>query len=761
MDPLTHPLTSVTSMKAFIGSLEGGMPVDISVRGVECIEQVLTAVRYESLPRVERGVVRRYLQVITGWSRAQVTRYIARHRAQTTVASPETPTQPPLVELPSQLPEQQGLPMRSAFVGAALMCIALFLQHAGTSSSNQWLAFLTGNRTDYQNVMALKDKLPKEFLTGSGVRLGSTSLVQTVIPFGNGLAKVSPLYAIRDEVKKTDTNHVVTSRILSTDPDLLRHRLTLESTVGSTAKTSDGFVFLGVVQQPTKDGKGAETLLRVPVNSPAHQVAMRAEERRQERMTARPESSPMYGAAPNTGVSEWAWAPNPTSGWDVYGRPTNMWDFVGPGTDGQYLTIANGKPVWKDFPSNLLGGGRLPVDLRGDERRFGGGGTGGGGGGGGGTTTDGGTVVVNAISGWTDDGTVVRLTSGGDSVAIGKNEAGAKLEVAGSISGTTLLLSGLRGCNTIDTTESGVLICGTDEGGIEIGDADNRYVNVSGDTMTGGLLIHVGGAASEAIEAGLALEVSGTMSGRTVHVQDQLSASGSLSVDGLTYLNGGLIVTGNESVTGNLAASGSLSVDGNSYLNSAVFIASTLLTGGNIGGSGALSITGTASFSNTVKLAGYDTCNLETDAYGNVVCGIDDVGPSGTGTGMSVAHADRRYVRASGDTMTGGLLIMSAGSLTIIPAVEAGVLLEVVGTASGLVLHAQDSLTSSGSLSVDGLTFLNNNTVVTGNFTATGNVAGSGTLSIDGLAYLNGGLIVTGNESVTGNLAASGSLSVD
>ena len=267
MDPFTHPLTSVASMRAFLGSPEGGVPVDSSVRGVECIEQVLTTVRYESLPRAERGVVRRYLQAITGWSRAQVTRYIARHRAHAVVLS-ETPAQPQPVELPHALSEKQKLPVRSALVGAAFMVFLLLLNRSG-GPSTQWLSFLTGRGSQVWNVMQLKD-LPREFLSGSGVRLTKTSLVQTVIPFGNGLANVSPLYAIREEAKKTDANHVMTSRTLSTDPDLLRHRLTLESTAGATAKMSDGFVFLGVAQQPSKDGKGAEVLLRVPVDSPAH-----------------------------------------------------------------------------------------------------------------------------------------------------------------------------------------------------------------------------------------------------------------------------------------------------------------------------------------------------------------------------------------------------------------------------------------------------------------------------------------------------------
>jgi hypothetical protein len=44
------------------------------------IEQVLCEQRYDQLARSARGLVRRYLEKMTGRSRAQVTRLIARYR---------------------------------------------------------------------------------------------------------------------------------------------------------------------------------------------------------------------------------------------------------------------------------------------------------------------------------------------------------------------------------------------------------------------------------------------------------------------------------------------------------------------------------------------------------------------------------------------------------------------------------------------------------------------------------------------------------
>ncbi|PIR49976.1 hypothetical protein COU79_01955, partial [Candidatus Peregrinibacteria bacterium CG10_big_fil_rev_8_21_14_0_10_54_7] len=110
-------------------------------------------------------------------------------------------------------------------------------------------------------------------------------------------------------------------------------------------------------------------------------------------------------------------------------------------------------------------------------------------------------------------------------------------EVGSTMSGASLTVSNLRNCDTIDTDASGTLACGTDGGGQQ-SDTDARYVNVSGDTMTGGLLIHATNDGSKTVQAGVLLEVGGVMSGRTLHAQDTLSSSGNLVVDGTVTFNG-------------------------------------------------------------------------------------------------------------------------------------------------------------------------------------------------------------------------------
>ncbi|HLD32821.1 MAG TPA: hypothetical protein VJB10_04500, partial [Candidatus Peribacteraceae bacterium] len=146
------------------------------------------------------------------------------------------------------------------------------------------------------------------------------------------------------------------------------------------------------------------------------------------------------------------------------------------------------------------------------------------------------------------------------------------------------------------------------------------------------------------------LEVIGTMSGLVLHAQDLLTSSGGLIVEGATVLNS------------------TLRLNGVTY----TFPTSDGSASGKV---------------------------LKTNSAGQLSWSTDNTG--GAAGDPNVNY----YVRAGGDTMTGGLLIHSTndGSKTI----DAGLLLEIAGTASGLVLHAQDLLTSSGGLIVEGTSTFN------------------------------------------------------
>ena len=104
-----------------------------------------------------------------------------------------------------------------------------------------------------------------------------------------------------------------------------------------------------------------------------------------------------------------------------------------------------------------------------------------------------------------------------------------------------------------------------------------------------------------------------------------------------------------------------------------------------------------------------------------------------TSTGSLRAAFDNRYVSASGDTMTGGLLIVNGGHS--LPSVEAGILLEVAGVMSGRTLRAQDLLQSSGSLVVQTTGFFR------GNLTTQGVLSGA-SLVVSGGIKTNSGIVI-------------------
>ncbi len=149
--------------------------------------------------------------------------------------------------------------------------------------------------------------------------------------------------------------------------------------------------------------------------------------------------------------------------------------------------------------------------------------------------------------------------------------ADTKLEVVGTISGVTVYATqsffgaGLSDCDNGTTskllwdTTTGRFSCGTDQsggagGGMSKTEADERYVFVSGDTMTGALVIQNGNTHTET-DVRL-LNVRGVASGRTLYARERLASSGTFvhRPAGLTgpsiYANGtGNVGFGTDTVT--------------------------------------------------------------------------------------------------------------------------------------------------------------------------------------------------------------------
>src|SRR3989338_8331 len=185
-------------------------------------------------------------------------------------------------------------------------------------------------------------------------------------------------------------------------------------------------------------------------------------------------------------------------------------DIFGPGRDGQVLMYENGVAVWKNVPKTTIlrgsaptdndSNGRRPTEARGDEgRRFGGGGTN--------PNSDGriethdhetdptgGILNINAAMRG-----VLAASRGG--TGFGSYSTGDLL-VGNAGGGLNALGVGANG--QVLSVSNGNLAWGSaGAGDLTQANADTRFVNVSGDTMTGALIINgFGLTASGQVKAG-------------------------------------------------------------------------------------------------------------------------------------------------------------------------------------------------------------------------------------------------------------------
>ena len=242
------------------------------------------------------------------------------------------------------------------------------------------------------------------------------------------------------------------------------------------------------------------------------------------------------------------------------------------------------------------------------------------------------------------------VDSANNEVAIGYNAtsptAEATLDVNGSMSGVSLTISSLRDCDTIDTDSAGVLSCGTDDGaggGISYADATTWFVDDTGDTMTGALIIDVPG------EGNNALTISGTFIYNEGGTDNDLRMEGK-DIENLMYLdadNNAFYWGGNSTTTADIR----FDILGAGGLEKTIF--------------------NEQSDNNDFRVE----TNTDTHAF-YIDGGLDKIG-------------------------------MFAGN---VPETE----LEISGTASGIVMHGEDTLSSSGTLVVEGESFFNGVLTCTG-----------------------------------------------
>jgi hypothetical protein len=201
----------------------------------------------------------------------------------------------------------------------------------------------------------------------------------------------------------------------------------------------------------------------------------------------------------------------------------------------------------------------------------------------------------------------------GASIALNSPRANINTRGTLTMSGH-LVLKSLGANDFLRSTSTGMIAPATSTP-VTLANADSYYVNDSGDSMTGALLVQIktNGAAATA-DAGVALEVVGSLSGAIIFAQAGLATSGSLTVSGdallgetrgvgnviftfasdtadetLRWLNledrfefsDDLAVTGNFTATGTLKSDGSITTEGDLTLNEDQTNANTVLTFGS------------------------------------------------------------------------------------------------------------------------------------------------------------------------------------
>ncbi len=236
--------------------------------------------------------------------------------------------------------------------------------------------------------------------------------------------------------------------------------------------------------------------------------------------------------------------------------------------------------------------------------------------------------------------------------------SGASLYIGGSLQG-----AGLADCDLSSQTlnwdsTTGRFSCGTDA------DTDTTYTAGQGLALNGANAFSLNTTITGAL-----LEFT-TVSGTTVFANTSLRSSGSLSIEGRTYLSAGSFTTPsltfqNDTTSGLFSSGNGMNVIV-SGTNRWGFVDTTFydVTGAN----GPMLLSGTPS-------ATAPSFTFVNDPHTGMYSGSNDI------ISFTAGGTDRARIDTTG--------------------------IEVLGTASGMIVHAQDLLRSSGALAIDGTAYFN------------------------------------------------------
>ena len=439
------------------------------------IQYTLERLGYEYLSREEKGLIRQYLMVVTGYSRAQIARHITNYtqhspspqpsQSETLTSTENTPAQTPM-RIPTTRILVAGILslLILSIAGAKLHDQPALLFHdtngekttldANTNSSRS-LPFLrdfsisTVGGTQYFSMS--KPYALGDFPSTVGATVQIQSTVATIIPSPEGTSTIQPLFTQEERLTRIDENQLMYEEKRSTDlvENSWMRRLKRIFASRDREKKAPNPTSITEKITPSAIVYSAPTILSSPPSSP-----------------------------------------------DTY----RLFAALGRGQDGQILMIENGQPIWKYLPPPIIrvhrsageesGLGRLPTESREEEepRRYGGGG--------GGTTptTDG---QLETHDHQTDNGggtlDITKATKGiltydRGGTGFGSYSTGDLLvgTAAGKLAQLTIGTAG-----QVLTISNGTAVWADASGGVNFAQSSSYFVDDTGDTMTGALVINV------------------------------------------------------------------------------------------------------------------------------------------------------------------------------------------------------------------------------------------------------------------------------
>ncbi len=706
---------------------------------IEWMQDTLAQFRYPVLNRADKGLVREYLQHMTGYSRAQIARYISDAQKQFVPVAGEV--------------KKSGWKMHGVF--ATLLIAVLLLSRSAFSSS----------RASLLQVLT-PDSMTTE--TGSGKTASRVIVASTLSTDANGSAVARPLIALTTQSVSSNGKTVRVTRV-SDATTLLQH---------------------------VASRRASRLALLYPTHAAAGRIATRPDILI-ERPVYPPQSASdnLHPAATNGTFTElpgiWASIGLGSAGQILMienGRP--VWH------DFPYLEQIRTMAPQGTEPTRRAGGQRsggapqssTTTTVINNTTTS--------------TAPSGwtdGTNVVYLTDG-SDSVGIGTLTPQAKLDVVG-SISGASLYIASSIEGAGLTSCDAINQKLLWDSVTKTFTCGTDNAvgtGLSTATADLRYVKKQGDTMTGALVIDIrnGNLAS------IGLNVINTISGAVVHANKTLSTSGSLVFEGAasgsslylgTSLNGAGLVDCStagtskllwNSATGRFSCGTDTDTDTNTTytagqglslngtivtLNSAIsgsLIRFTTISGSTVfaknllASSGSVSIEGNLTGA-TINGFGLQACNsasqklLWNTATGKFECGADvdtdtnttytagrGLGLNGTSFSLNATITGSlvRFTTISGSTIYGKDSVNSSGSIT------------AEGAISGSTLFAGTSIKGAGLVdcSTAGTSKLLWNSA-TGRFSC-GTDTDTNTAYTAGQGLSLNGTIVTLNSSLSGSL---------